>query len=320
MRIGILGGVPAPLGGGGLEVQIEHTARALAARGHEVIRAERAEADARWDLLHAIGAERGVQFALEHWTRNRTPLVVSPVLVVAPGWQERLTVATSRLPVAAETARGRRRVLERADAVVAITAYERDVIARITRGSVQAVVVPNGVDVPTPAERSPLPEPGYLLLLGTVSARKRQAKVLRAAPPSARVVVVGAFQGSARERRRWDALAAGEHVSWLGEVRDPHVVARITADAGALVHLSRAEVQSLAVLEALALQTPVVLSDIPSHRELAERHPGWVALAAGVDDLERARSTLRPAPPPPDVPSWDDVAGQLEAVYRDVLA
>jgi hypothetical protein len=39
-----------------------------------------------------------------------------------------------------------------------------------------------------------------------------------------------------------------------------------------------------------------------------------------VDDLERARSTLRPAPPPPDVPSWDDVATRLEAVYRDVLA
>ena len=83
MRIGILGGVPPALGGGGLEVQLARTAAALAVRGHEIVRVECAPADAEWDVLHAFGAEGNVQFALEHWTRARTPLVISPVIVVS---------------------------------------------------------------------------------------------------------------------------------------------------------------------------------------------------------------------------------------------
>ena len=320
MRIGLLGGVPAAMGGGGLEVQIASTAAALSRRGHEVVHVERADADVRWDVLHAIGAEAGVQWALEHWTRNRSPLVVSPVLVVSPGWQERLTVATSRLPALADTARGRRRLMQQADAVVAITEYERDVIHRITKGSVTAVVIPNGVDVVAPADDSPVDQAGFLLMLGTVSARKRQAKVLSAAGRGQAIVVVGPFAGGARERARWDAVVASAGATWLGELRDPATVARLIADAAALVHLSRAEVQSLAVLEALALGTPAVLSDIPSHRELADRYPGWIALASGADDIPQALSTLRPGPTPPAIPGWDDVAARLEAVYAGVVA
>ena len=161
MRIGLLGGVPAAIGGGGLEVQIASTAAALARRGHDIVQVEGARADAGWDVLHAIGAEAGAQWALRHWTRNRSALVVSPVIVVSPGWQERLTVVTSRLPVASETARGRRRLLQRADAVVAITEYERDVIRRITGGSVTAAVIPNGVDPVEPADRSPVDHVGF---------------------------------------------------------------------------------------------------------------------------------------------------------------
>lgn len=319
MKVGLLGGVPAAIGGGGLELQIDRTAAALSERGHDIVRVERADADSRWDVLHAIGAEAGVQFALHHWTRNRTPLVVSPVLVVAPGWQERLTVVTSRLPLVSETARGRRALLRRADAVVAITAYERDVVRRITAGSVEATVVPNGVDVVAVADTSPVDGSGYLVVVGTVSSRKRQADLLRALPAGERVVVIGGFHGSNRERARWERLVEEREATWLGEVRDPAVVARVVADAGALVHLSRAEVQALAVLEALALGTPAVLSDIPSHRELVQRYPGWVALAEGGSDVERARATLRPSDAAPRLPTWDEVAAQLESVYGGVV-
>jgi glycosyltransferase involved in cell wall biosynthesis len=317
LRIGVLGGVPPALGGGGLEVQIERTAAALAARGHTIVRVESAPAGARWDVLHAFGAEGGVQFALEHWTRGRTPLVISPVLVVSPGVTEIALRAASRLRRPATYAAQRVRTLERADALVAITGYEAGLLRDLTRGRVAVDVVPNGIDrvAPGPAEDGAV---GAALLLGRVSARKRQREVLEALAHDGPVVVAGAAPGDAAERAAWEATVARTGARWLGEVRDPARVARLQADAAALVHFSSAEVQSLAVLETLAQGTPVVLSDIPSHRELAAAHPLHVRLARRAEDLAGQLAELRahpPAGPAPAIPSWDDVAARLEAVY-----
>ena len=66
-----------------------------------------------------------------------------------------------------------------------------------------------------------------------------------------------------------------------------------------------------------------MLSDIPSHRELAAAHPGWVRLAGGPEEVRGLVEELRaqpPAGPPPRIPSWDDVAQQLEALYRSLVA
>jgi glycosyltransferase involved in cell wall biosynthesis len=316
MRVGFLGGVSPALGGGGLEVQIARTASALEARGHEIVRVETAAADASWDLLHAFGAEGNVQFALEHWTRARTPLVVSPVLVVSPGPAEWALHASARLPAPATHALLRRRALERADALVAITAYEARVLRRQVGRGARIELVPNGVDVVTPA-----PEPGptgHVLLLGAVSERKRQREAVTALAGSGPVVVAGGFLGSPAERAAWDAAVTAAGVAWLGAVEDPARVARLLSDAAVLVHWSRAEVQSLAVLEALAHGTPAVVSDIPSHRELAAAHPEWVRVARRAEALPGLVAALRarrPAGPPPRPPGWAEVAARLEALY-----
>jgi glycosyltransferase involved in cell wall biosynthesis len=100
-------------------------------------------------------------------------------------------------------------------------------------------------------------------------------------------------------------------------VREESAVRALLRGAGALVHLSSAEGQSLAVLEALAEATPVVASPLPANRELAARHPGWVRLVESAAGLPGA---LGPAPAgdPPRIPTWDDVALELEAIYRSV--
>ena len=311
MRIALLGGVPPALGGGGLELQIDRTAAALEARGHVIVRPEREPEAAGWDVLHAFGAEGNVQFFLEHWTRNRSPLVISPVVVVSPGREEVALKALSRVPGIATHAGQRRAALRRADVLVAINAYEREVL-RSLAADVPIELIANGVDPvePAPADR----EPGYALLLGTVSERKRQREVVGALDGP--VVVAGGFLGSEAERAAF-AAAAGD--GWIGEVRDPARVARLQRDAAALVHFSRAEVQSLAVLETLAQGTPVVLSDIPSHRELAEAHPRHVKLAGSLEELAPAVAAFRanpPGEPAPAVPTWGDVAARLEAVYE----
>ena len=320
LRIGFLGGVPPAMGGGGLEIQMERTAAALEARGHTVLRlAAAAEGDA-WDVTHAFGAEGDVQHVLDHWTRARTPLVLSPVIVASPGLDEAAVVLGARVRGIATHAGLRRRALLRAQALVAITEYERRVISRLVGGSPRIEVVANGVDPVEPADGD-WPS-GHVLLLGSISERKRQREVVEALAGEPGIVVAGAFAGVEEQKPAWEAAVAAADARWLGPVSDPAVVARLQRDAAVLVHVSRAEVQSLAVIETLAQGTPVVLSDIPSHRELAARYPAWVRLAREIDDVVPAVRELRTRHPPggpPWVPSWDDVAQKLEGIYRSLL-
>jgi glycosyltransferase involved in cell wall biosynthesis len=97
-------------------------------------------------------------------------------------------------------------------------------------------------------------------------------------------------------------------------------VAALLRGARVLVHLSQAEVQSLAVLEALAVGTPVVLSDIPSHRELAARHPQFVRIVGGPDAVPGAVEQLRdPVGEAPPIPTWDEIAATLTQLYGSLV-
>lgn len=324
LRIGFLGGVAPALGGGGLERQMRETSDALRARGHAVERVECAAPGTRFDVLHAFGAEPNVWHALRHATALPPALVVSPVVVVSPGRDERLMRAMARLPLLT-AARMRREVVARADAVVALTAYERALLVEAIGAEAARVrVIPNGSGaLGTPPAAPPRGVPGepFALLLGAVSARKRQADVVRALGGVAPVVVAGDFAGTPQERRAWDAAVAASGAAWLGHVAGAPAVAALTRAAGVLVHWSAAETQSLAVLEALSVGTPVVLSDIPSHRELAEAHPAFVRLAPALEAIAPAVRELLarpPAAPAPPILRWADVAERLEQVYRDV--
>lgn len=324
LRIGLLGGMPPVLGGGGLERQIRETSAALRERGHRVERVEHADGDAHFDVVHAFGAEPNVWHALRHAT-SLPALVVSPVLVVSPGRDELLMRAMARLPVLT-AARMRREVVARADAVVVLTDYERRLMVRalgVEPGRI--VLVPNGSDVPALPDVPPpagLPQDAFALLLGVVSSRKRQAEVVRSLADAAPVVVAGDFAGTPQERRVWDLAVERSGATWLGHVSDAATVAALTRAAGALVQWSSAETQSLAVIEALSLGTPVVVSDLPSHRELAAAHPAHVRVVDATEGLAPAVIELlarSPTGPEPQIPSWHDVAAQLERVYRDVV-
>ena len=107
------------------------------------------------------------------------------------------------------------------------------------------------------------------------------------------------------EGRRFAMLTAYDYSSAL------------IAEAAFLVHLSDAEGQSLAVLEALALHTPCLLSALPQQREMAARWPDAITLVEDDGDLAaRLRQPLRQIPPGSiQVPTWDDVAGELLGLY-----
>lgn len=298
-------------------MQIRETAGALARRGLEVLHVAREPEPRPFDVLHAFGAEPDVCQHLTHWRRNPAPLVVSPVLVVAPGRERRERLA-ARLPLASFGPRMRADALRRADLAVALTDHEASLLRAL--GARRVEVVPNGV-TPVEATQSPAGTPAepYVLLLGTVSARKRQADTVRALSGE-RVVVAGGFDGSPDERAAFERAVADTGATWLGEVHDPGAVRALLRDARALVHLSKAEGQSLALLEALSEGTPVVVSRLPGNEELAARHPRHVRIVEDEAGLRRALADL-PARggEAPRIPTWDDVAAQLDGLYRGLV-
>lgn len=322
LRIALAGGVPASLGGGGLELQLERTRAALERRGHEVFHVGQVTGARPFDVLHAFSSGADVHFAVcEHWRRNaQAPLVLSTVVVVAPGRATLRQLVASRLPIPAFGPRLRVELLRRATVAVALTEHEAALIRRFAgrRRAPRIEVVPNGVDPAPPGSAPPGLPARYAVLLGTVSARKRQAETVAAlgGTPLA-PVVAGGFDGTPNERAAFERAIAHAGGRWLGELGDEGAVRALLRGAEALVHLSAAEGQSLAVLEALAEGTAVIASPLAANSELAARHPGWIRLVDSPEDLRDALA-VAPAGPPPGIASWDHVAGRLEAIYRSV--
>lgn len=324
LRIAILGGVPPVLGGGGLERQIAETVAALRRRGHQVEQVHALGGDDEFDVLHAVGNGADNWQLLQHWRKHPAPLVVSPVIVCAPGIIETKLRIGVRLGVIPNVNSMSRAILRRADHVIALTAYERRLVGKLAGRSIPVTVIDNGVNRSTPASENPIAsDRPYVAMLGSISARKRQLEALERLGGDFHFGVLGGVEGGERDRDAWQRAVASSGADWPGEILDSSAVARFLSDASALLLFSRAEVQSLAVLEALAYGTPVVASDHPSHRELSDRWPGWVRPVKSIAAAAGPLADLLANPPEgrtPNVKTWDQVAEEIEAVYDRVLA
>lgn len=328
LRVAVLGGVPLALGGGGLEIQIERTSAALRELGLDVRHVSDAPPGWEFDVLHVFGHTADVGHYLHHWRRQPAYLVASPVVVVPERRERRLKVAT-RLPIPAFEPRVLRALTTRADRLIALTRWEADLLAAIGGDRTAPIeIVGNGVDRRPLVDRAglerelatTLPE-RYAIVVGAVSERKRQREIASAVAGVVPLVVVGAWDGPPGERKRFSEAVAATGGVWLGEIGERKVVDGLIAGAAALVHLSDAEGQSLAVLEALALGTRCVLSDIPQQRELAARWPNLVTIVSGETRLAVALAASDPAGSPAhraNVPTWDAVAGELAHVYDNL--
>ena len=172
-----------------------------------------APADATIDVLHGFGAELQLFELLPHWRRNRCPLIVSPVAVVTTR-QAQLLAVGARVKGAMTSARMRAAVLGQADAIVALTANERDVLVRALGAKTERVIViGNGVD-PAADELEPVPdavgkEP-FVLMVGAVSERKRQREVLEA------------LHGGRPDRRRRRLRRQRRRATGVGRARRAH--------------------------------------------------------------------------------------------------
>jgi alpha-1,3-rhamnosyl/mannosyltransferase len=126
--------------------------------------------------------------------------------------------------------------------------------------------------LPPPASMPPDMPREFLLSVGTLEPRKNLDRLLDAHQIVWRetrtpLVLAGAYGWSQRDLLRRVDMSHGA-VRWLGFVEDA-VLAELYRRAVAVVQMSLHEGFDLPVAEALAGGTPVVVSDIPVHREVA---------------------------------------------------
>jgi glycosyltransferase involved in cell wall biosynthesis len=193
-----------------------------------------------------------------------------------------------------------RLVARRVDGVVAVTQRQVPPLERLgyRRGRIR--VVPNGVferDVQGVEASSELAADGFSVLCVSGLRREKRVDVFIEAVATARREnpgIRGYVAGEGSERERLERLADGTGVTLLGVRRD---VLELIRGANAVCLPSEAEALPMSILEAMALERPVVATDVGGvDDEVVDGETGYVVPAGNPGPVGRALLALAADP------------------------
>jgi glycosyltransferase involved in cell wall biosynthesis len=226
--------------------------------------------------------------------------------------------------------------LQRAAAVLAVSQSTGDALVARGLDAARLHITPNGLTPLPPPADPPVHDRPFVLVVGTLEPRKGHDVLLRAAAQTQAqagdpaIVFAGPDGGQAQHLRDLAGqLHLAERLTILGPVSDA-VLAGLYRDAAVLCMPSLGEGFGLPVLEGLAAGVPVVATDLPALREVADTAallvaPGDVAALAGAltaaltDQATRAR--LKSAGPARAAHfTWEATAEATVRAYRAALA
>lgn len=221
--------------------------------------------------------------------------------------------------------------LRRAARLIAVSRYELALFQRDLRLSPSRfTLVRNGSSMPSPRRRRSSERP-LVVSAGRLERYKGHHRLVAAWPavvarvPGARLRILGTGPDE-EDLRAAIAAASLEDSVTVGSIpaSDRQAMADALGEASLVALLSEYEAHPIAVMEALAVGTPVIVTRTSGLAELVAD-----GLAAGlapdatasevadavIHELEHPRALNRAR-----MPSWDDCAAQLRAIYLDVLA
>lgn len=186
-----------------------------------------------------------------------------------------------------------RRLLNRADGVVVVSETTRALVERHRLTTRPVAVVPNAADAApaslteTVAHREP-PREKRLVYTGSFMPYKDVDTLVGALAllPEHRLTLISRVTDA--ERARLAALPGGDRIDFANGASDEEYRSALLA-ATALVTASRDEGFGIPVVEAMALGTPVVATDIPIFREIS----GGAALLAPAGDARAFAARIR---------------------------
>lgn len=333
LRVSLVPNVPRSLGFGGLEVQMDQIALALANRGHTVQRFDWWAPTLETDVVHVFGGFYHQAELIERLVGAGQRVVVTANMVrIHPAWQYRLARMLGAM-VGRTTLGIRGSLIRQAHAItVASTAEQLDVTQMFSVPNHRVHVIPNGVEQrffdasPSTALQVVGTDP-YVLCVASIEPNKNQLRLIDAMGPTGiRLVLVGDPKPAADATYHQAVLRAVEqypNVSWIrGIERTSDVLPGLYAGARVHVLPSLAEAQGLASLEAAAAGCAVVMSDLPT---LRAAFPSDVTMCVPTnvasirDAVMHAWQNPHRARNAPWLISWDVVAKRLEKVYASLV-
>lgn len=225
-----------------------------------------------------------------------------------------------------------RPLLARAVRLVAVARFEIGLYGQRLRVPTERfALIPNGADLPVTAQPlPPLTDSPLIASVGRLERYKGHQRAIAALPevlqryPGARLRIVGS---GPYEPQLWQLareLGVTDQVE-IGGIAptDRQGMAEVLTRASVVTLLSEYETHPIAAMEALAVGRPVVVADTSGLSELAQRGLARsVPLAASSAQVAAAilEQLERPLVPPRlDLPTWDDCAAGLLALYRSIV-
>jgi glycogen synthase len=226
-----------------------------------------------------------------------------------------------------------RPLLARAHRLVALARFEIDLYGgALNLPQERFALIPTGIDLP---KNAPPPPSGnrsapVIASVGRLERYKGHHRLIEALPevirgqPDARVWIAGSGPYEEPLRRMARGLGVAERVEIRAvPAEDQLAMAAQLSKVALVVLFSDYETLPLAVLEALALRRPVLVTDSRGLDELAEKglvraiphESGPQEIAAAV--LEQLRDPFVPARH--DLPSWEDCASRHQDLYISVI-
>jgi glycosyltransferase involved in cell wall biosynthesis len=184
--------------------------------------------------------------------------------------------------------------------------------------------------MPVPVQVTPDRDP-LIVSVGRLERYKGHHRVLAAMPhvldilPGAKLRIAGQGPYEAVLRRQVAKTNLGNHVE-IGSIasEDRVGMATLLARASLVVLMTEYEAHPIAMMEALALKRPTLVAYTSGLMEYADR--GYVrAIPVDSDPRVLADAIIKEledplAPPPIEVPTWDDCAKALLQLYRQIGA
>ncbi|HJT37488.1 MAG TPA: glycosyltransferase family 1 protein [Actinomycetota bacterium] len=226
-----------------------------------------------------------------------------------------------------------RAALRSADVLVAVSESTASRLDRLDPafGS-KTVVAQNGVSIDlmsvAPVEPRATPDGPFALVVGDLSPRKNVSFLadiwdrVAAATNGMKLVAVGpdGWRGSATLRALERAADRGQAI-WAGRVGDAEL-RWYYEHATVVLAPSVEEGFGLPVAEALAFGVPVIASDDPALKEVAQGRAVHLSprdASAWIEAIASAAKGGTPRPTPPTFPSWQEHAARTVDAYRQAI-